>query len=251
MEAPAQWVSPTRLQPLALDVASRGMAPAAMFEAEAARLRDILLERGGVSPLLNLGSSTLAFRTLAKPHIESCLFAPLREAGVKVVHCDLKAGEGIDIVGDILDPALVGRLARMGFRCVLVANLLEHVRDRAAVIAACEEIAGPGALILVSVPSSAPYHADPLDTLYRPDPTALAASFGRSRPLLAEEVVGPTYAQRIAAAGSSLARELGRTLLLTLIAFARPKSARASWSRWRWSNRPQRAAIALLEVISS
>ena len=47
-----------------------------MFEAEAIRLREILLARGEISPLLNLGSSTRAFRELAKPHIERELFAP-------------------------------------------------------------------------------------------------------------------------------------------------------------------------------
>jgi hypothetical protein len=222
-----------------------------MFEAEAARLCQILLEKGNVSPLLNLGSSTGAFRASAKPHIEARLFAPLREAGVEVVHCDIKAGEGVDIAGDISDPALIGRLALMGFRCVLAANLLEHVRDRAAVIAACEAIAGPGGLILVTVPSSAPYHADPIDSCYRPSPAALAASFARAKPLLAEEVVGPTYEERLAAEGSSVPREIGRTLLFSLIAFARPKSARARWSRWRWYRRPQRAAIVLLEVTAS
>jgi SAM-dependent methyltransferase len=222
-----------------------------MFEAEAARLCEILLERGDVSPLLNLGSSTLDFRRSAKPHIEVRLFAPLAAAGIEIVHCDLKAGEGVDLSGDILDPALRARLAAMDFRCVLAANLLEHVPDREAVIASCEEIAGPGGLILVTVPSSAPYHADPVDTLYRPAPGALAASFCRSRTLLAEEVTGPTYAERIAADGSTPWKEIGRTLLHTLIAFARPKSARARWSRWRWYRKPQRVSIALLEVKAS
>jgi SAM-dependent methyltransferase len=223
-----------------------------MFEVEAARLCEILLERGGeVSPLLNLGSSTLDFRRTAKPHIEARLFAPLREAGIEVVHCDLKAGEGVDVAGDIYDLGLRARLAAMGFRCVLAANLLEHVRDRAAVAAACEEIVGPGGLILATVPSSAPYHADPIDTLYRPSSASLAASFLRSRPLLAEEVAGPTYAERIAAEGSSLWREIARTAGFGLIAFARPKSARARWSRWRWYRRPQRVAIALLRVNAS
>jgi hypothetical protein len=222
-----------------------------MFEAEAARLCEILLAQGGVSPLLNLGSSTAAFREGAKPHIEARLFAPLRAAGIAVTHCDLKAGEGVDIAGDILDPALRERLRGMGFKCVLAANLLEHVCDRGAVIAACEEIAGPGGLILATVPSSAPYHADPIDTGYRPSPADLAAAFARSRALLAEEVTGPTYAGRIAAEGSNPGRELGRTLLHTLIAFARPRSARARWSRWRWYRRPQRVSIVLVEASAS
>lgn len=222
-----------------------------MFEAEAAKLRDILLAQGEVSPLLNIGSSTGAFRERAKPHIEAHLFAPLRAAGIAVTHCDLKAGKGIDIAGDVLDPALRARLKGMGFKCVLAANLLEHVRDRAAMIAACEEIVGPGGLILATVPSSAPYHADPIDSGYRPTPAGLATAFTRSRPLLAEEVRGPTYAERIAADGSSAMREIGRTLLFTLLAFARPKSARARWSRWRWYRRPQRVSIILVEVSAS
>ena len=234
-----------------LDADRRDVAPAAMFEAEAKRLCEILLERGDISPLLNLGSSTGEFRASVKPHIEARRFAPLRAAGVEIVHCDAKVGEGVDVVGDILDPALVERLSAKGFRCVLAANLLEHVRDRVAVIAACEEIAGPGGLILATVPSSAPYHADPIDTLWRPSPEALAQSFSRSTMLSAEEVLGPTYAERIAAEGSSPWREFGRTLLFTAIVFARPRSARARWSRWRWYRRPQRVAIAFLEVSAS
>jgi hypothetical protein len=234
-----------------LDAACPDVAPAAMFEAEAQRLCEILLERGDVSPLLNLGSSTAAFRVHVKPHIEDRLFAPLREAGIEIAHCDLKAGEGVDIVGDILDPVVRRRLAGRGFRCVLAANLLEHVADRAAAAAACEEIVGLGGLILATVPSSAPYHADPIDTLFRPDPCELAALFRRSRMLSEEEVTGPTYAERIAAENSSLPKEIAGTLLFTLIALVRPKSARARWSRWRWYRRPQRVSIALLEVRES
>jgi hypothetical protein len=222
-----------------------------MFEAEATRLYDIVLRAGSPSPLLNLGSSTLGFRTAVKPYIENRLFAPLRAAGVEIVHCDLKDGEGVDISGDILDPVVRARLVAMRFRCVLAANLLEHVRDRAAIIEACEDIAGPGGLILATVPSSAPYHADPIDTLFRPTAVALAASFPRSRPILAEDVVGPTYAERIRTERSHLWKEIVGTLLFTLMAPARPKSARARWSRWRWYGRPQRVALALMEVSSS
>src|SRR4051812_35141466 len=148
-----------------------------MFEAEAIRIREILLAQGAVSPLLNLGSSTGDFRRAAKPHIERQLFAPLAEAGGIVVHSDLKAGEGIDVVGDILDPSMTADLKGRGFKCVLLANVLEHVRDRPGVAAACEAIVGPGGLILATVPSSYPYHADPIDTYYRPSPIALASAF--------------------------------------------------------------------------
>ena len=219
-----------------------------MFEAEAIRLRGILLAQGEISPLLNLGSSTRAFREETKPHIERELFAPLRAAGVKVVHSDLKQDEGVDLPGDILDPAVRADLKGRGFRALLIANMLEHVRDRAAVIAACEEIVGPGGLILATVPASFPYHADPIDTGYRPRPSELAGAFRGSEPLLAEEIEGRSYREEIAARGSSVRRELARTLGFGLLGFARPKSFRARLSRWRWYRRPYVVSLALVRV---
>lgn len=219
-----------------------------MFEAEAIRLREILLAQGEISPLLNLGSSTRAFREQAKPHIERELFAPVRAAGVEVVHSDLKQAEGVDLAGDIMDPAVRGDLKGRGFRTLLIANMLEHVADRAAVVAACEEIVGPGGLILATVPSSFPYHADPIDTGYRPAPAALAAAFRGSTPVLVEEVQGRTYQDDIAARGSSVAGELARTLGFGLISLARPKSFRARLSRWRWYRRPYAVSLALVRV---
>jgi hypothetical protein len=219
-----------------------------MFEAEAIRLREILLARGEISPLLNLGSSTRAFRERAKPHIERELFGPLRAAGVTVFHSDLKQADGVDLAGDIMDPAVRADLRARGFRTLLIANMLEHVRDRAAVTRACEDIVGAGGLILATVPSSFPYHADPLDTGYRPGPDALAAAFAGSEPVLAEEVSGRTYREEIAARGSSVWRELGRTLGFALIGFVRPKSFRARLSRWRWYRRPYRVSLALVRV---
>lgn len=222
-----------------------------MFEAEAIRLRKILLGQEGISPLLNLGSSTRAFRENAKPHIERELFAPLRAAGIEVVHSDLKQAAGVDVAGDILDPAVRADLKARGFRSLLIANMLEHVRDRAAVIAACKEIVGPGGLVLATVPSSFPYHADPIDTGYRPQPDELAAAFQGCEALLAEEVRGRTYKAEIAARGSSLWRELARTLGFGLISFARPKSFRARLSRWFWYRRPYAVSLALVRVLGS
>lgn len=222
-----------------------------MFEPESVRLRDILLGQHGVSPLLNLGSSDARYREQTKPHIERELFAPLREARIEIVHSDLKAAAGVDVAGDICDPALCVRLGLGRFGCVLIANMLEHVRDRAAVIATCEALARPGGLILATVPSSFPYHADPLDTGYRPSPDALAAAFTRSEPLLVEEIDGGSYGEQLVARGESVASALLRTALAMLVSPVRPRSARARLSRWRWYRRPYRVAVALVRVSAS
>jgi hypothetical protein len=126
--------------------------------------------------------------------------------------------------------------------------LLEHVRDRAAVAAACVEIVGPGGLILATVPSSYPYHADPIDTGFRPAPDELAGLFTGSETLLAEELVGRTYRQDMDVRGASLAGEIGRTFGFALIAPLRPKSFRARAHRWLWYAKPYRVSIALVRV---
>lgn len=200
--------------------------------------------------MLNLGSSTRQFREVDKPHIARELFGPLEAAGVAVVHSDLKAADGVDVAGDILDAAVQRRLAARGFNCVLLANLLEHVRDRAAVAAACEAIVGPGGLILATVPSSFPYHADPIDAGYRPSPAELAALFQRSEIVLAEEVVGRTYGEDLKERGSTLGREIALTLRATLLALVRPKSFAARAHRWLWYRRPYRVSLVLVEVSS-
>lgn len=212
------------------------------------RIREILLAQAEVSPLLNLGSSTRAFRETDKPHIARELFGPLEAAGVTVVHSDLKEADGVDIAGDILDPRVQRDLADRGFKCVLLANLLEHVRDRAAVAAACETIVGAGGLILATVPSSYPYHADPIDTGYRPRPAELAALFAASEIVLAEELAGRTYKEDLKARGSSVGREVARTAWGALIAIARPRSFAAKAHRWLWFSRPYKVSIVLMRV---
>lgn len=220
-----------------------------MFDREAVRLREILLAQAKASPLLNLGSSTREFREVTQPHIYAELFRPLNEAGVIVVHSDLKQADGVDRAGDILDPAVMSDLKSRCFRCVLLSNLLEHVRNREAVAAACEEIVGPGGLILTTVPSSFPFHADPIDTYYRPSPSELAALFTRSRALLNEELTVRTYSEDWKARGSTGWKELAKTAGWSFIFFARPKSFASRAHRWFWYSRPYRVSIALLSVL--
>lgn len=219
-----------------------------MFPAEAEKLCELLLGRGDISPLLNLGSSTARFRTVAKPHIEASLFAPLRRAGIEVVHCDIKQDDGVDLVGDVTDPGFAQTLMARHFRAVLLANLLEHVRDPAAIASACEHIAGPGGLILATVPQSYPFHADPIDTGYRPSPRALAALFPASEAICLATIEGGTFGDRMSAQGRRLWREILSTAMWLLISPVRPRTAAAKLHRWLWLRRPFRVSIALLRV---
>jgi hypothetical protein len=130
-----------------------------------------------LSPLLNLGSSTEDFGARQQPHIGELVFEPLRRRGTRVVNVDVKHAAGVDIVGDICEPAVAQEVREAGVRAALVSNLLEHVPDPAAMARAVIDVVPPGALIVVTGPRRFPYHPDPIDNRFRPGPEAAAQLF--------------------------------------------------------------------------
>jgi SAM-dependent methyltransferase len=155
-----------------------------VFVEEATWLRRVLsdLPSGAGARVLDIGSQTLEFRTIVQPHIDREIFAPLRERRAAVAHLDAQAAAGVDIVADItsgqfsLEP-------HPPFDIVICANLLEHVRDRAATIRRLE--AATAGHLVVTVPGHFPYHEDPIDTMYRPTERQLAGDVVSIAPTLA------------------------------------------------------------------
>lgn len=139
------------------------------------RLRALSTE--AVYPQLNLGSQTLHFRTQEQPWIDAFLFAPARQRGGVVVHADLQAAPGVDLVGDLTDPQFLTQVQNLRFRSVICSNLLEHVIGPRRIAEAATAAVVPGGYLFVSVPFRFPYHPDPIDTLFRPRPAELAALF--------------------------------------------------------------------------
>ena len=128
-------------------------------------------------PLLNVGSSTEEFRTQVQPHIDANVFAPLRARGGKIWHLDIKPAEGVDIVGDLLDPSFRATFRGLACRSILVSNLFEHVTDRAAIAESLLDVVLPGGYLIVTGPRSFPFHADPIDTMFRPTSEEMAEYF--------------------------------------------------------------------------
>src|SRR5271163_3410375 len=143
-----------------------------MFEAEARWLHAALdrLAPERLSPMLNLGSSSAVFREQTQPWTEQQLFRPLR-------------ARGIDVRADLTDPADLPRLRVLGPQALLCCNLLEHVTLPDRLARHCLEILPSGGLVFVTVPFSYPFHRDPIDTMYRPNPSELAALFAGTRML--------------------------------------------------------------------
>ncbi len=166
-----------------------------MMRCDAEWLRDSLARYSNddLSPVLNLGSSTREFREQKQPFVHELVFRPLLDRGVGIIHADLKAGDGVDISGDIFDDAVLAAIHARRPKAVICTHMLEHVTDREKLVARLLEILPPGGLFFVTVPMSYHYHADPIDTMYRPNPEELAALFSGQTILMRAELTGGNY----------------------------------------------------------
>jgi hypothetical protein len=94
---------------------------------------------------------------------------------VRLVHCDLKAGDGVDLVADLRSPEGHARLAALSPRAVLCSNVLEHVVAPADFARRYLALLPLGGLAIVTTPLAYPFHRDPIDTMYRPSIDELVA----------------------------------------------------------------------------
>jgi hypothetical protein len=198
-----------------------------MFETEArwlcAALDKYVPER--LSPLLNLGSSTAAFRERIQPWTEQILFRPLRDRGVEIVHVDKRDESGVDLHADLTDPADLPRLRALKPQALLCCNLLEHVTEPDRLARHCLDVLPKSGLAFVTAPFSYPYHRDPIDTMYRPSPAELGSLFTGAR-LLDSAIIG---------AGMSYRDDVRRRPWILLRHVARLPAPFVSVEKWKRS----------------
>lgn len=132
------------------------------------------LPLGPGARVLDIGSSTLEYRTRVQPHITELVHRPLVARGASLTCGDIKEGEGVDLVLDLTRTDLPAAFFASPWDLVICSNILEHVADRATFIGNVVRLCRPGGYILCTVPRRFPYHADPLDTMYRPNAAELA-----------------------------------------------------------------------------
>jgi SAM-dependent methyltransferase len=131
------------------------------------------------SRALDIGSSTLHYRTVEQPHIEEQVLAPLRSRGVEIVHLDAKAAPGVDVVCD-LDEAGEGLADGLGEHAlVLLASVLHYLREPARAADLAVRALAPGGYLVAHHPDSARRTHDPVDRKRRMSPAELAGVFER------------------------------------------------------------------------
>jgi hypothetical protein len=141
-----------------------------------------------LSPLLSIGSGAGRFRDGKQPWIEEQIYRPLEARGVEVKHHEFAPADGVDIAGDLHDDAFLAGLAEMEFSSVMCCNVLEHLEPRATLTGWLPKLVAPGGYAILTVPHKFPYHADPIDTLFRPSVDDLARDLPDLDLLRGEEV---------------------------------------------------------------
>jgi hypothetical protein len=207
-------------------------------------VRELKLPRGTVC--LNIGSSTKEFRERQQPHITERLIRPLEADGIRFIHCDMKKADGVDEVGDLLDPSFRSSLKRHHASLLVCSNLLEHLTDPQRFADACAELVGDGGFGLFSVPLSYPYHPDPIDTMLRLTPAELAAMLPDWTVVRSGQIEAGNYWRDLRESGSGISR-LVRQIGRVAMPFYRPHQWRANASRLSWLFRPYRVSIVLLQ----
>lgn len=179
---------------------------------EARWIRDQLAKLPDISPVVELGSSTLEFRTRNQPHIDRLIHAPMRERSVRVIHADYKQENGVDIAGDIFDSAIQQQIKAAGPRTVLCCNMFEHVTDRKGLAEFCAQVVPLGGYLVLTGPHSYPIHHDPIDTYFRPTPEEMSELFPDFEVVAADVVESDTYAQEMLENPRQLPRAVARHL---------------------------------------
>jgi SAM-dependent methyltransferase len=192
--------------------------------------------------MLNIGSSTGRFVQVEQPWIDENIFGPLARDGHRVVNCDIKAAPGVELVGDLTDPDFLRRLSELRFRSILCSNLLEHVTNREALCRTLVQVLEPGGLLFLSGPYSYPWHADPIDTMFRPMPSELAALFPDTEVMSSEIVACGTYWEY----ATRTPKKLLQSAVRLLLPFYRPKGWCTSVLRLGWLLRDFEAVCVVL-----
>jgi hypothetical protein len=201
-----------------------------------------------ISPIANLGSSTLHITRVDAPHIHREIFAPLAQRGIRVVNIDLKADAGVDIVGDIYDESIQKKVRELRPRLLICCNILEHVTDPAEFARVVSSLVVSGGKIVVSVPYSYPYHPDPIDTYFRPAPEDIARMFRGCSVFETRIVTDTSYLYDLVHEKSN--GELLRQIVSHSVKFFLPFGDRSAWRaryhRYLWLFRPYRTSCVIL-----
>lgn len=144
---------------------------------EIAKILEKLEYKNYFRACLNLGCGDVEHLFKSKPWVDKNIFAALRSEGTKIIHVDAFNFPGVDLVQDLSLPNSMSFVSvTQGPRLFVLANVLEHipVNAREELVNKIYRSMSTGDALLITVPFDYPFHADPIDTMYRPSPSELS-----------------------------------------------------------------------------
>ena len=145
------------------------------------------------------------------------------------------------MAGDIYEPTVQAKLKAVHAKCILCCNIFEHLADPETLARICDEILSPGGFVVITVPQSYPLHLDPIDTYYRPKPSAIASLFPGYRVLLSQTVVSGTAASDMENPWLEVPKIIRRAPL-----FCGVDATKARMHRLLWLFRHYRISVCIL-----
>ena len=143
---------------------------------ESLKIQNIIKKHKPFANIINLGSGNVEQLKKTKPWVSKNVFDIFKKQKAKILHVDAEGFPGVDIVQDLSEPNSLSFCDKLkGSKLFILANVLEHIPKKAHA-EFLKKIYGKMKSkdgLMITVPYDYPYHADPIDTLYRPTPEDL------------------------------------------------------------------------------
>lgn len=184
-----------------------------MLKKESEWIQNILekLQINSSTRILNFGSQTLK-QLKYQPYLRNFILR-INQYNAEIINLDIKEGEGVDIVGNILENSVANKLAGFKFDIILLNNVLEHVESIESICQRIESIIASGGHIIFSGPYKYPKHLDPIDNMFRPEVKDVSSLFPKCRVIESEIIKDITYFENLLSSPSNFISEVVRLLL--------------------------------------
>jgi hypothetical protein len=143
---------------------------------EALKIGNIIKKYNVFNNIINLGSGNVEELNIAKPWVSKHVFDLFEKSKAKILHVDAEDFPGVDIVQDLSLPNSLSFCDHLkGSKLFILASVMEHIPKEAhaeflkRIYSKMKSKDG----LIITVPYDYPYHADPIDNMYRPSPNEL------------------------------------------------------------------------------
>ncbi len=131
-----------------------------------------------IKTFINLGCGDIRQLQHSKPWINENVIQPLKTRNIKIINLDIFKYDSVDYVADLSQELSLEFIKQTKSpRLLLLGNVLEHVPSnlRTKILNNIFSSMDIGDKLIISVPNDYPYHADPIDTMYRPSANEIKA----------------------------------------------------------------------------